>query len=89
MADPELRRRVKEARMNTFAHLDIVLAELAKNVRARGGQVHFAASAQDAIEYTLTVAKKNAVKRVVKGKSMTSMEINIDPVTAGGGHRSC
>lgn len=79
MADPELRRRVKEARMNTFAHLDIVLAELAKNVRARGGQVHFAASAQDAIEYTLTVAKKNAVKRVVKGKSMTSMEINIDP----------
>ncbi len=78
MEDKEMRHRVKEARMNTFAHLDIILAELAGNVRARGGQVHFAATAEDAIAYTLAVAKKNKVKRVVKGKSMTSMEINID-----------
>jgi L-lactate dehydrogenase complex protein LldF len=83
--DGEMRRRVKEARMNTFAHLDIVLAELAQNVRARGGQVHFAATARDAIEYTLAVAKKNKVRRVVKGKSMISMEINIDPALTGAG----
>ena len=75
--DQELRHRVKESRMNTLAHLDIVLAELAQNVRARGGQVYFAATAQDAIDYTLAVAKKNNVKRVVKGKSMTSAEIAI------------
>ncbi|MDK9705610.1 MAG: LutB/LldF family L-lactate oxidation iron-sulfur protein [Desulforhopalus sp.] len=79
MDDQELRHRVKESRMNTLAHLDIVLAELAKNIRARGGQVYFAATAQDAIDYTLAVAKKNNVKRVVKGKSMTSAEIAIDP----------
>lgn len=79
MADQEMRDRVKESRMKTFEHLDIVLAELAKNVRARGGQVHFAVTAQDAVNYTLAVAKKNEVKRVVKGKSMTSMEIDIDP----------
>ncbi|HBG21543.1 MAG TPA: iron-sulfur cluster-binding protein, partial [Desulfobulbaceae bacterium] len=79
MADQEMRDRVKESRMKTFEHLDIVLAELAKNVRARGGQVHFAVTAQDAVNYTLAVAKKNEVKRVVKGKSMTSMEVDIDP----------
>jgi L-lactate dehydrogenase complex protein LldF len=85
MEDQEMRHRVKEARMNTFAHLDIILAELAKNVRVRGGQVHFAATAQDAIDYTLAVAKRNKVKRVVKGKSMTSMEINIDPALESAG----
>ncbi len=83
MDDREMRHRVKDSRMNTFAHLDIILAELAKNVRARGGQVHFAATAQEAIDYTLAVAKKNKVKRVVKGKSMTSAEINIDPALEG------
>ncbi len=85
MDDREVRHRVKEARMNTFAHLDIILAELAENVRARGGQVHFAATAQDAIDYTLAVAKRNKVRRVVKGKSMTSMEINIDPALEAAG----
>ncbi len=85
MDDQDMRHRVKGARMNTLAHLDVVLAELAKNIRSRGGHVHFASTAQDAIDYTLAVAEKNQVKRVVKGKSMTSMEINIDPAleTAG------
>ncbi|KJR99677.1 MAG: [Fe-S]-binding protein [Desulfobulbaceae bacterium BRH_c16a] len=79
MEDREMRSRVKDSRMRTLEHLDIILAELAKNVRARGGQVYFAETGQDAIDYTIEVAKKNEVKRVVKGKSMTSMEINIDP----------
>lgn len=83
--DKELRHRVKESRMRTMEHLDIILAELAENVRARGGRVFFAATAQDAILYTLEVAKRNKVKRVVKGKSMTSMEIDIDPALAGAG----
>lgn len=79
MEDQEMRRRVKKARMKNLNHLDIILAELAKNVRARGGKVFFAETAQEAINYTLDVAKKNEVKRVVKGKSMLSMEIGIDP----------
>lgn len=79
MADQEMRDRVKESRMRTFEHLDIVLAELAKNVRARGGHVHFAVTAKEAVAYTMAVARNNGVKRVVKGKSMTSMEVDIDP----------
>jgi L-lactate dehydrogenase complex protein LldF len=85
LEDKDLRRRVKKARLRTLDHLDIVLAELADKVRARGGQVYFAADGQDAIRYTLEVAARNKVKRVVKGKSMTSMEIDIDPALAGAG----
>jgi L-lactate dehydrogenase complex protein LldF len=79
MEDQGMRDRVKESRMRTLAHLDIILTELAQNVRKRGGHVYFAPTAQDAVDYTLEVARKNEVKSVVKGKSMTSMEINIDP----------
>ncbi|MFT5697884.1 MAG: L-lactate dehydrogenase complex protein LldF [Desulforhopalus sp.] len=85
MEDQGMRDRVKESRMRTLAHLDIVLAELSKNVRKRGGKVYFAKDAQDAIDYTLTVARDNEVKKVVKGKSMTSMEIDIDPALAADG----
>ncbi len=79
MPDPEVRKRAKAQRMQTLEHADIVLAVLAENIRKNGGNVYFAATAQDAIDYTLKVAQKNNVKSVVKGKSMTSAEIGIDP----------
>ena len=85
LEDQGMRDRVKDARMRTLAHLDIVLAELAENIRKRGGHVYFAETAQDAIDYTLDVARKNDVKKVVKGKSMTSMEIDIDPALEADG----
>lgn len=85
MDDKDMRKRVKKSRMKNFEHLDIVLAELAQNVRSRGGFVYFAETAQDAIDYTLEVAGKNDVKRVVKGKSMLSMEIDIDPALEDAG----
>ncbi len=85
LADPEKRRRVKASRMRTLDHLDIILASLAEKVRARGGRVYFAETAQDASDYILAVARKNQVKRVVKGKSMTSIEIGVDPVLEAAG----
>lgn len=80
-----IRERVKESRMRNLAHLDIVLAELSENIRKRGGKIYFANNAQDAIDYTLKVARENDVKKVVKGKSMTSMEIDIDPALEADG----
>ncbi len=85
MEDQGMRDRVKESRMRNLAHLDIVLAELSENVRKRGGKIFFAKDAQDAIDYTLKVARENDVKKIVKGKSMTSMEIDIDPALAAEG----
>lgn len=79
MEDKDMRQRVKRSRLKNLEHLDILLAELAGNVRARGGKVYFAETAQDAIDYTLDVARNNKVQRVVKGKSMISAEIGIDP----------
>ncbi len=78
--DPRLRTKGKEARMRTLENLDVVLARLAEGVRARGGHVYFAQTAEDARNYCLDVAQKHNVQRVVKGKSMTSAEIGVDPL---------
>ncbi|WP_136795969.1 LutB/LldF family L-lactate oxidation iron-sulfur protein [Desulfosediminicola ganghwensis] len=79
MVDADQRKRAKSRRMQTLEHLDIVLAELSENIRKRGGNVYFAATAEDAVRYTLEVARENKVKRIVKGKSMTTVEVGIDP----------
>ncbi|MEE4242607.1 MAG: LutB/LldF family L-lactate oxidation iron-sulfur protein [Desulfopila sp.] len=78
MDDGELRDRVKESRMTTLENLDVVLALLAEKVQQAGGHVYFARTAQDAVDYCLRVARKNEVKRIVKGKSMVSAEIGLD-----------
>jgi L-lactate dehydrogenase complex protein LldF len=80
MADQEMRTRVKAARMHNLEHLDILLSELAAAIRTRGGKVFFARTAEEAANYALEVARKNGVKRVVKGKSMLSAEIGLDAV---------
>jgi len=83
--DPTLRSRAKEARMRTLNNLDTILATLAEKIRANGGHVYFAETAEEASQYCLEVARENDVRRVVKGKSMTSTEIGVDPLLEGNG----
>jgi L-lactate dehydrogenase complex protein LldF len=78
LADSDPRARVKEKRMQTLENLDIVLSMLIEKVEAQGGQVYCAETAEEASEYCLELARKHGVKRVVKGKSMVSLEIGVD-----------
>ena len=68
-------RRIKQ---DTIEHLDEYLIALKAKLEANGCIVFFAADAAQAREYILDVAKKNQVKRVVKGKSMTTEEIGLN-----------
>ncbi|MDJ0624231.1 MAG: LutB/LldF family L-lactate oxidation iron-sulfur protein [Desulfocapsaceae bacterium] len=76
--DPQRRDRAKKQRMRTLENLDVALSMLATNIEKAGGHVYFAKTAEDAVNYTLRVARKNEVETVVKGKSMTSAEIGLD-----------
>lgn len=80
-----LRNRVKAARQKNLEHLDILLTELAGNIEAQGGTVFFAATAEEARQYVIELARRHNVKTVVKGKSMVSAEIGIDPALAEAG----
>jgi L-lactate dehydrogenase complex protein LldF len=82
---PDLRLKAHEIRMNTIENLDIVLETLAANIRKNGGHVFFAKDGQAAVNYCLEVARRQEIKRVVKGKSMVSEEIGLNDALAKAG----
>ncbi len=82
---PGLRQKAHEIREFSINHLDILLTRLAAKIRDRGGSVYFAKDGAAASAYCLKVARKNQVKMVVKGKSMVTEEIGLNPILEDGG----
>jgi len=82
---PELRFKAHDIREKAIAHLDALLEILAEKIRANGGSVYFAQTAKEAVDYCITVARQNNVRRVVKGKSMVTEEIGLNPALEAAG----
>jgi L-lactate dehydrogenase complex protein LldF len=82
---PDLRLKAHAIREKAIANLDVLLETLANRIRANGGQVFFAATAREAVDYCLAVARRNHVRLVVKGKSMVTEEIGLNPALAAAG----
>src|SRR6266404_6318396 len=73
-----LRDRAREIKEETIGNLDSYLTELEKNVVRSGGTVHWARTGNEARAIVLELARKNNVKRIVKGKSMATEEIELN-----------
>ena len=69
-------RRIKE---DAISRLDELLLELTNKLRERGCHVFAATTAEEARDYIVKVARSANAKRVVKGKSMTTEEIGLNP----------
>lgn len=74
-----LRQRAHAVRAEAIDNLDILLERLAETIRGRGGHVFFAETADDAVAYCLSVARRRGVRLAVKGKSMVTEEIGLNP----------
>jgi len=74
----EWRTRGREIRLHTIAHLDYYLSQFVENVRKAGGYVHFASTAEEAVEITMKIMQAKQAKSVVKSKSMVSEELHIN-----------
>lgn len=74
----EWRERGKQIRLHTIAHLDYYLNLFVDNARANGVHVHFANTAEEAVELTLDIAEHANAKTVVKSKSMVSEELHLN-----------
>jgi iron-sulfur cluster protein len=75
-------RRIKE---KSIANLPELIQVLKSSVRAHGGHVFVASTAEDACRYILDVCRWRAAKLVVKGKSITSEEIRLNHVLVADG----
>jgi L-lactate dehydrogenase complex protein LldF len=79
LPDPEgLRALAGRIKAHTLDHLDFYLEQLEGNVLKNGGQVHWAATAEEANAIIVEVARKNDCKLVVKSKSMVSEETELN-----------
>lgn len=82
---PGLRQTAHAIREKAIAHLDILLERLARRIRENGGEVFFAATAEEAVGYCAGIARRLGVKLAVKGKSMVTEEIGLNAALAAHG----
>ncbi|MGN0852361.1 MAG: L-lactate dehydrogenase (quinone) large subunit LdhH [Kiritimatiellia bacterium] len=75
---PALIRRLSETKDGVARRLEELFAQFKAEAEKRGVVVHRAATAADAREIVLAIARENGVGRIVKSKSMTAEEIGLN-----------
>ncbi len=80
-----LREHGRAVRDYAIAHLDTLLEQFERAVAARSGQVHWARDAKEAREVVLGILQKHGARTVIKGKSMVSEEIGLNPFLEANG----
>jgi len=74
----ELRTHANAVKRHTIEHLDYYLEEFARQVEAHGGKVIFCKDAEEVADFVLSLAKERRAELIVKSKSMTTEEIDLN-----------
>ncbi len=82
-----VRDRARAIRAHTIAHLDRYLEQFAREVERRGGKVFWAATAREACDYIVGLARSRGISMVAKSKSMVSEEIGLNHAMEAAGIR--
>lgn len=82
---PGLRRTAHALRMQAVENLDILLETLADNIEKNGGRVIFADDDRAAVAACIDIARRHDAKTAVKGKSMVTEEIGLNPALEAAG----
>jgi len=72
------RRKVREVKERSVEELEELVREFVRNAEARGARVHYAADAEDACNIILRIIEQSGGKKMVKSKSLTSEEIELN-----------
>jgi L-lactate dehydrogenase complex protein LldF len=81
----ELREAAAAIKDNVLQNLEDYLVEFEERCTAAGGKVHWAANANDARRIISHILREAKVKEVIKIKTMTSAEIDLNPSLLGDG----
>lgn len=84
----ELREAGRAIKAETLAHLDRYLLQFERAVEAAGGRVHWARDAAEACAVVAEVARSHHAQEVVKVKSLTTDEIELNAALAAEGIHS-
>ncbi|HWB86229.1 MAG TPA: LutB/LldF family L-lactate oxidation iron-sulfur protein [Bryobacteraceae bacterium] len=74
----ELRTQANAVKKHTIENLDHYLEEFQRNVEAHGGKVIFCEDATEVTDFVLSLARERAAHLIVKSKSMTTEEVDLN-----------
>jgi L-lactate dehydrogenase complex protein LldF len=74
----ELRTAANAIKRHAIEHLDVYLEQLEANVVAHGGKVIWCRDAAEVSDFVLNLAKERQARLIVKSKSMTTEEIDLN-----------
>jgi L-lactate dehydrogenase complex protein LldF len=74
----DLRSIAHDMKRHTIDNLDYYIELFERNVEAHGGKVVFCSEAKDVADFVLDLAKKRGAHLIVKSKSMTTEEIDLN-----------
>ncbi|MCP5112895.1 MAG: iron-sulfur cluster-binding protein [bacterium] len=72
------RRQAHQIKRHTLENPDYYLEELERNVTGRGGKVVYARDGSEVADFLLGLAKQRKARLIVKSKSMTTEEIDLN-----------
>lgn len=74
----ELRTQAHELKRHTIDNLDHYLEMFERSVEAHGGQVTYCKDATEVADFVLELAKRRNARLIVKSKSMTTEELDLN-----------
>lgn len=74
----ELRTQANALKKHAIENLDYYLEEFERNVEAHGGKVIYCKDASDVADFVLNLAKERGSRLIVKSKSMTTEEVDLN-----------
>src|SRR6266852_3970749 len=74
----KLRSQANAVKRHTIEHLDYYLELFERNVVAHGGKVIFCKDAEEVADFVLGLAKERRAELIVKSKSMTTEEVDLN-----------
>jgi len=74
----ELRTQANAIKKHAIENLDYYLEEFERNVAAHGGQVVYCKDATEVSDFVLKLAKEKGSRLIVKSKSMTTEEVDLN-----------
>jgi L-lactate dehydrogenase complex protein LldF len=81
----ELREAGRQIKAHVMAHLDTYLLQFEENCRRAGGQVHWAADADEANRIIVEIIRSRGESEVIKVKTMTSDETRLNAALEAAG----
>jgi L-lactate dehydrogenase complex protein LldF len=74
----ELRSQANAIKKHSIENLDHYLEEFERNVNARGGKVVYCKDGTEVSDFVLGLAKERSARLIVKSKSMTTEEVDLN-----------